>query len=362
MKCLYKYPQAEFPYERLVDGERAARRATSPSSSWSTPASSTTTATSMSFVEYAKAAPDDMLIRITVDQSRPGRRATLHLLPTLWFRNTLVLGPGARRPLADAATAGAARPLVVRRRATHTAVWLRWTATARRAELLFTDNETNTARLFGTPNATPYVKDAFHDYVVARRRGRRQSATGAAPRPPRTIALHVPGGGSSGRSALRLTDERAAAAVRPTFDEIFDATASPRPTSSTRRDHSDGIASATTSAASCGRRSPGCSGPSSSITTSSRTGSTAIPASRRRRRSARAGATTTGGTSTTPTSSRCPTSGSIRGTRRGTSRFTASRWRGSTPSSPRSSSCCCCASGTCTPTASCPPTSGRSAT
>ena len=79
-------------------------------------------------------------------------------------------------------------------------------------------------------------------------------------------------------------------------------------------------------------------------------------------RAPRAAATASGRTSTTPTSSRCRTSGSTRGTRPGTSPSTASRWRWSIRSSPRSSCSCCCASGTCTRTASSPPTSGRSAT
>ena len=87
LKALYKYPQAEFPYDQLRRGEPPPRPDASRSSSCSTPASSTRTATSTSFVEYAKAAPDDILIRITVANRGP-EAATLHLLPTLWFRNT----------------------------------------------------------------------------------------------------------------------------------------------------------------------------------------------------------------------------------------------------------------------------------
>ena len=70
MKYLYKYPQAAFPYARLVEDEPAARPQASPSTSCSTPASSTKTATSTSFVEYAKAGAEDILIKISVVQPR----------------------------------------------------------------------------------------------------------------------------------------------------------------------------------------------------------------------------------------------------------------------------------------------------
>ncbi len=133
-----------------------------------------------------------------------------------------------------------------------------------------------------------------------------------------------------------------------------------RPTSSTRRWCR--IASARTRGASCARRWRGCSGRSSGTTTTSGAGSRAIPASRRRRRRGGAAGTPNGPISTTTTSCRCRTSGSIRGTRPGTSRSTRSRWRSSTPTSRRTSSSSSCASGTCTRTARSPPTSGRSGT
>ncbi len=87
MKALYKYPQAEFPYARLRRGEQAAKPASSPSSSCSTRASSNEDRYFDIFAEYAKADADDILIRITAINRGP-EAATLHLLPTLWFRNT----------------------------------------------------------------------------------------------------------------------------------------------------------------------------------------------------------------------------------------------------------------------------------
>ena len=121
-------------------------------------------------VEYAKAAPDDILIRISATNRGP-ERATLHLLPTLWFRNT---GPGA-------ATIDRARSCAPHqqqeRRTTRLPTGARqprplgdyWLACAGAPELLFTENETNTQRLWGVPNASPYVKDGIDDAIVQRR-------------------------------------------------------------------------------------------------------------------------------------------------------------------------------------------------
>ena len=105
LRYLYKYPQAAYPYDDLVADERAAGRGPISSTSCSTRASSTTIATSTSMVEYAKATPDDIAVRITVTNRGP-EAATLHLLPTLWFRNTWSWGGDDRdrRPAARSAT------------------------------------------------------------------------------------------------------------------------------------------------------------------------------------------------------------------------------------------------------------------
>ena len=87
LKALYKYPQAEFPYERAGRGATASAARPIPSSSWPTPACSTTGATSTSSPSTPRPITDDILIRITVANRGP-EAATLHLLPTLWFRNT----------------------------------------------------------------------------------------------------------------------------------------------------------------------------------------------------------------------------------------------------------------------------------
>jgi hypothetical protein len=115
--------------------------------------------------EYAKAAPDDILIRITLANRGPAP-ATLHFLPTLWLRNTWSWGrtgegyPGRGRLSAeDPRTIRAEHPTLGTFR-------LSAEATTEAPALLFTENETNSARLFGVANATPYVKDAFHAYVI----------------------------------------------------------------------------------------------------------------------------------------------------------------------------------------------------
>ena len=146
------------------------------------------------------------------------------------------------------------------------------------AELLFTENETNAERLFGAPNPSPYVKDAFHEYVV---HGRKDAVNprAAARRRRRSTGSTIPAGGSA-RVRLRLTES-----PRREGDPLgkeFDATLS------LRRAEADEFYAAVIPErspprrrASCGRPSPGCSGPSSSTSTTSGAGSAAIRCSRR---------------------------------------------------------------------------------
>ena len=179
MKCLYKYPQRAYPYEDLVvtNGHRSKQE--------------------MEYelldtgifdedryfdviVEYAKGADDDILMLVTAHNRGPDA-ATLHLMPTLWFRNTWSWGYDSTKPTLEAG-AGRARGARVARGAGRVGV-LRAEPTA---ELLFCENETNNERLFGSPNASPYVKDGINDYVVdgaagrgqpGRRRARRSAFT-----------------------------------------------------------------------------------------------------------------------------------------------------------------------------------------
>jgi hypothetical protein len=174
------------------------------------------------FAEYAKAAPDDVLIRITL-ANRGADDAAVHVLPTLWFRNTWSWGREGEaywpRPSLREVAPG-------RVRADHATLESHVLAAApgpdgRAPDLLFTENETNAARLFGFPNASPYVKDAFHEYVVHGRTDAvnpQRSGTKAAVH----YRLRLPARGEVVLS-LRLTreDEAAEAPFGSEFDRTF---------------------------------------------------------------------------------------------------------------------------------------------
>ena len=165
MKCLYKYPQAAFPYERARRGEPPAGPAARRSSSCWTRASSTTTATSTCSIEYAKAAADDILIRITAHNRGPEAAALAPAADALVPQH-LVLGPRALRARALRAWAPAAGDRGRARRRSACA----GSSCEGTPELLFTENETNSERLYGAPNASPYVKDGINDARRARAR------------------------------------------------------------------------------------------------------------------------------------------------------------------------------------------------
>jgi mannosylglycerate hydrolase MGH1-like protein len=165
LQALYKYPQREFPYEQLVRVNRERGKADPEFELADTGVFDEGRYFDV-FAEYAKAAPEDIAIRITVANRGP-EAATLHLLPTLWFRNTWSWGregegygprPSLRR--SGRAAIAAVHPMLG-------AYELRGeTAGESGPELLFTENETNVARLFGAENPQPYVKDAFHRAVI----------------------------------------------------------------------------------------------------------------------------------------------------------------------------------------------------
>ena len=161
MKYLYKYPQAAYPYSKLVDTSRGRSRQEFEYELLDTGVFDDDRYFDV-FVEYAKASPDDILIQITVENRGP-KQATLHVLPTLWFRNVWSWGESVRRPELRE-VAGAKGALVAM--AFHPDLGDRVLACEGAWELLFTENETNTQRLFDTPNGTTYVKDAFDSYLV----------------------------------------------------------------------------------------------------------------------------------------------------------------------------------------------------
>ena len=156
MKYLYKYPQREFPYRDLIETNRRRSREEFEYELLDTGVFDDDRYFDV-FVEYAKEGPEDVLIRITVHNRGP-EAARLRVLPTLWFRNTWSWGDDDRKPSLREAGPGTIQ-------ATHHELGEYWLHCDGAPELLFTENESNAQRLWGQPNASPYVKDAFHAYV-----------------------------------------------------------------------------------------------------------------------------------------------------------------------------------------------------
>ncbi|MBI5154250.1 glucosidase, partial [Candidatus Poribacteria bacterium] len=222
MKALYKYPQAEFPYRRLIEENQRRGKHDGEFELLDTGVFDQAGHFDV-IAEYAKASPRDVLVRITI-KNRGSVPADLHVLPTLWFRNTWSWGarhvgntgkPAIRR----------IRPCAVQ--TTHDTLpsyVFAWEPLAGESpELLFTDNETNTERLYGARNSSPYVKDAFHRYLINGEKG------AVSPEPFGTKAgalylLHVPAGGEVIlRARLTFVDEVSAEPFGSGFDEVFAA-------------------------------------------------------------------------------------------------------------------------------------------
>jgi len=162
MRMLYKYPQTEFPYRRLLLENRRRGRAEREYELVDTGAFEKGRYFDV-FVEYAKAAPEDILVRIVLANRGP-ERASVEVLPTLWFRNTWSWDGASAVPSIRPASARRGEGLVLV--ATHPEEGTFALGCQGAPELLFTDNNTNLARLHGLRQESPYVKDGFHDYVV----------------------------------------------------------------------------------------------------------------------------------------------------------------------------------------------------
>jgi Glycosyl hydrolase family 63 C-terminal domain len=160
MRMLYKYPHSAFPYDQLV-AENARRGKGAPEYELIDTGVFAENRYFDVFVEYAKADVEDILIKITAVNRGP-ERASLKILPSLWFRNTWSWGRDLRRPQMCAATSV---PNSVCTELRHWQYGKRWLLCAGKPDLLFTENETDMRRLFGKENRS-YVKDAFHAYVI----------------------------------------------------------------------------------------------------------------------------------------------------------------------------------------------------
>ena len=168
MKMLYKYPQHAFPYAELLKENQQRGYADFEYELLDTGSFDDNRYFDVE-IEYAKASEDDLLIRVHVFNRGP-ERATCHIMPTLWFRNTWSWGY-ASGPMHDVEgkpemTAGKPAEQQQTIRTWHPTLGEYQLYAAGIPELLFTENETNRAALFGTPNASSYVKDAFHRYLI----------------------------------------------------------------------------------------------------------------------------------------------------------------------------------------------------
>jgi hypothetical protein len=214
MRYLYKYPQAEFPYARLLDESQRRDRRQLEYELIETGVFDEDRYFDV-IVEYAKATAEDILMRVTAINRGP-EAAPLDLLPTLWFRNTWAWGMDARRPRLRS-TEPVEGGLAVE--VNHPSYVRRWLLCGGAPALLFTENETNAARLWGGENATPCVKDGIDDFVVhghADAISRFPSGTKLAARYFARI-----GPGEQAVIRLRLTDHPGPAPFGPGFDEVF---------------------------------------------------------------------------------------------------------------------------------------------
>ena len=221
MKYLYKYPQQQYPYGELIENNRN-RSKTEPEYELLDTGVFNENRYFDVFVEYAKAAPEDILIKITVCNRGP-EEAHIHVLPTLWFRNTWSWSDGGSRPVLQ--KVDGFRHHVVH--AQHTDPLFRESINDyffycdSTAPLLFCDNDTNSSRLFGMPNTSSYVKDGINNYVVHGQQSA-VNAAGAGTKVSPHYQLDVPAGGSQ-EVHLRLSRVGPVQLAEPfaEFDDIF---------------------------------------------------------------------------------------------------------------------------------------------
>lgn len=166
MKYLYKYPQAAYPYADLVETSRRRSRQEFEYELLDTGVFDRDRYFDV-FVEYAKESPEDILIQITIHNRGP-EAAELHVLPTLWFRNLWSWPGSADRPGLQQSPGQPGWSVV---KAADPRLGERHLYCEGNAPLLFTENQTNTQRIFGVPNQSPYVKDSINDYLVHGREG-----------------------------------------------------------------------------------------------------------------------------------------------------------------------------------------------
>ena len=209
LKMLYKYPQAEYPYRWLVEENRLRGRLSGEFELIDTGILNDDRYFDV-YVEYAKAGPEDILVQITIHNRGP-EEAAIHVLPQLWFRNTWSWTADSARPVMKLGPDGELA-------AEHEKLGSYRLYAEGSPQWLFCENDTNAAKLFGTPPTVGYFKDGFHEYIVHGNMDAvnpQHFGTKAAARYPLRIAA-----GSACRLRLRLVNGSVA---RPFagFDEMF---------------------------------------------------------------------------------------------------------------------------------------------
>ncbi len=211
MKYLYKYPQGGFPYDNLVSTNKQRSRTQMEYELLDTGVFNDNRYWDV-FVEFAKQTAEDALIEITICNRGP-EAAALHVLPTLLFRNTWTWWEGTPKPRLSQVAAGKGS---VGMSASHQKLGDRYLYCEGKVPLLFTENETNTERIFGTPNATAYVKDAIDNYVVhGKQNAVNPQATGTKAAAHYQVKV---GPGQQATIRLRLSDIAPAAGGDPFKD------------------------------------------------------------------------------------------------------------------------------------------------
>jgi len=216
MKYLYKYPHAAFPYNDLVTTSKGRNRGDMEYELLDTGIFDSDRYFDV-FVEYAKQSAEDILIQISISNRGP-ESATVHVLPTLLFRNTWTWWPDTVKP--SLKKAGSKKDVAIIA-ASHDQLGDRYLYCEGNTELLFTENETNNERIFGTPNASPFVKDGINNYVV---NGKKDvvNPQGTGTKAAAHYSITV-GAGQTAKIRLRLTDLAPTSVSDPFagFDEIM---------------------------------------------------------------------------------------------------------------------------------------------
>jgi Mannosylglycerate hydrolase MGH1-like glycoside hydrolase domain len=234
MKYLYKYPQSAFPYDDLVRTNASRGRYEQEYELINTAVFDEDRYFDV-FVEYAKASPDDLLIQVTAWNRGP-EPAVLVLLPTLWFRNTwwhlpeeeprpwvrtLPAPSGKSRSAGGKSGAASCRTL----EAQHSLLGTYYLACEGDPQFLVVNNETNTQRVFGTPNTTKYVKDGINDYVVAGDENAVNPEGEGTKAAAHYLVTIAPGDSAVLRLRLRAGDDdpTSSTSIGSDFDTVFSA-------------------------------------------------------------------------------------------------------------------------------------------